>query len=454
MSLGSRWGVGVGGLLLVGCGEVLLGSYGVDVGGGQGNDGVRTLDGGPSVQGGSGGAGQAGSETGVGGAGVGGSTGVGGLTGLGADGGSGGATIGGSGGAGAAGPTPGGTPLEQVLLYDGPTPTSCRGLGLSCGNAENCCTPSRVEGGRFRLGVGNGNNNPEAPAQISSFWLDRYEVTVERMQAFVAAYDDWRGQGNPVEGAAEHERIPDSGWHRQWAVELPETRADLEAQLVCNPYATLPASPNPWSLPINCVTWYVAFAFCAWDGGRLPTNAEWEFAATGGALQRPYPWGDEPPTPELATYGCREDGSAQCGLEDIVPVGSHPRGAGRWSHQDMVGSLAEWVLDVAGVYPVACTDCATLADPLGVVTTRPPRWWRGGSWTSDPDSVSVAKRDGGDAWGVYDFTGIRCARQTRPPPFGAPRDAGAVPRDAGAEPLDAGAVPRDASAPTAGQDGR
>jgi sulfatase modifying factor 1 len=383
VSQGAIWGVGAGGLLLVGCGEVLLGSYAGEAGGGgQGSQAAEVPDDGTSMQSG-------GSSGGVDRLpGAGGSAGVGGLTGV----------------------SPAGAPLEQMLLYDGPTPTSCLALSVSCGQADNCCAPSRVEGGRFRLGVDNPNGNPEAPAQISSFWLDRYEVTVERMQAFIAAYDDWRGQGNPEAGAAEHERIPGSGWHPEWTAELPATRQELEAQLLCNPYATLPSSPNSWSLPINCISWYVAFAFCAWDGGRLPTNAEWEYAATGGALQRPYPWGGEPPSPELATYGCGESGPPACGLEDISPVGSHPLGAGRWSHQDMLGSLEEWTLDVAGVYPVACSDCATLADPLGLVTSRPQRWWRGGSWLTESSSLAVAKRDGGDAWGVYDFTGIRCAR--------------------------------------------
>jgi formylglycine-generating enzyme required for sulfatase activity len=99
--------------------------------------------------------------------------------------------------------------------------------------------------------------------------------------------------------------------------------------------------------PKNSINWYMAVAFCHFDGGRLPTDAEWKYAAAGGDEQRPYPWGAEPPTPERAVYNCTGDGDKSCSIADILPVGARPSGAGRWGHMDLAGSMFEWTLDGA-----------------------------------------------------------------------------------------------------------
>jgi hypothetical protein len=80
------------------------------------------------------------------------------------------------------------------------------------------------------------------------------------------------------------------------------------------------------NLPMNCMNWYEAFAFCAWDGGRLPTEAEWNYAAAGGDQQRAYPWSSPPGALVLdaahASYydgtDCVGDGLPDCALTDLL----------------------------------------------------------------------------------------------------------------------------------------
>lgn len=173
--------------------------------------------------------------------------------------------------------------------------------------------------------------------KVKAFSLDKLEVTVGRMRAWVAAgqpvpkvgdvlYDD--GEGHTVKWSAKAKvQLGDKlggGWKR---------------------YDTWAGGDD--TRPKNFVTWYTAAAFCAWDGGRLPTDAEWVAAALGGAEDRPYPWGTEEPTPEHAVFNCMGDGNGQCALSDILPVGSRPKGAGRWGHLDLAGSMFEWTLDAA-----------------------------------------------------------------------------------------------------------
>lgn len=146
--------------------------------------------------------------------------------------------------------------------------------------------------------------------------------------------------------------------------------------------------------------------FCIWDGGFLPSEAEWEFAAAGGSAQREYPWGEAAPgrNNAYAIYGCEyPDGMGGCvGLSTIAPVGSPPDGAARWGQLDLAGELFEWTLDWGATYVDPCVDCAYLnATTTGHVN-------RGGDFIDGIDSMRSASREWG--MGRYAITGFRCAR--------------------------------------------
>jgi sulfatase modifying factor 1 len=287
----------------------------------------------------------------------------------------------------------------------------CAGLPATCGpgGASDCCASAVVDAGTFfRSYDGATFTNQNYPATVSAFRLDTYEVTVGRFRTFVAAYP----ASLPTGGAGKNpNNASDPGWDaNNWPAIMPLDQAALVAGIKCDTNLqtwTDKPSTNE-TRPINCVTWYEAFAFCIWDGGRLPTEAEWNYAAAGGSEQRVYPWSDGVLVGDKASYfngvDCVGDGLAGCQLTDLVRVGTKALGNGKWGQADLAGNVAEWALDWNFPYVVSCTDCAyTTPGPLS-------RALRGGNFWSNAQFVSASSRGnmapGDRGWG----NGIRCAR--------------------------------------------
>lgn len=291
-------------------------------------------------------------------------------------------------------------------------PPSCRNATERCGpERDSCCATLPVTGGPVWVPSPDGLR---VRVNVSSFNLDKYEVTLGRFREFIADYERWRALDNPKLEAGSHPRIPGSGWQERYDEHLPDGAALLErAVRECNtiPLSTLDLPNTSERVPLNCVSWFEAAAFCAWDEGRLPTFAESMHAATGGELDRTYPWGNEPtPTRLYALHGCAlGQERPECTASYVLPVGSHPAGAGFYQHADLAGSMTEWMLDGSPyVFTEGCTDCAGLMD--AGAATEPLRYWRGGSWLDPAESLVNDNYQIVDPSLRLHFVGLRCAR--------------------------------------------
>lgn len=179
-------------------------------------------------------------------------------------------------------------------------------------------------------------------------------------------------------------------------------RPDLEHRFV--------TWPDHDDHPVNTVSFKDARYYCYLKGKTLPTEAQWEWAATGGD-GRTYPWGDEPASCERADYvpgvlghpagdaGCRGGGPS--------PVGSHPKGDKIWPDgaiHDLAGNVWEWCLDNYEPYPQK-----TLTDPLVWRAEDLPHVVRGGGWNRSHQGIKAAFRGAAVVGYRVPGLGFRCA---------------------------------------------
>jgi formylglycine-generating enzyme required for sulfatase activity len=219
---------------------------------------------------------------------------------------------------------------------------------------------------------------PTHSVTVGSFYIDRYEVTNARYKKFLDKNPRWRR--DHIEA-----RYHNGNYLKHWDGDnYPKEKADH---------------------PVTNVSWYSAVAFCRWEGKRLPTEAEWEYAARGGLSGKAFPWGDEPVDKTRANY-------IGSGIKGTARVESYP--ANGYGLFDMAGNVWEFTADEWGPYPSSpqvnpvAGGNLFLDDTFYTVTSR--RVIRGGSWGGAPVNLRVAYRDSHPPEGARDFVGFRCAK--------------------------------------------
>lgn len=143
-----------------------------------------------------------------------------------------------------------------------------------------------------------------------------------------------------------------------------------------------------------------------WDGGFLPSEAEWNYAAAGGVEQRVYPWSAAYP-PGSTTISSAY--AVYTGATNTQIVGSKsPLGDGKWGQTDLAGNVHEWVLDLfkSTYNETTCTDCAFTYAPGEYF-----RMMRGASFANDDVELIVSKRFNSMPGRRAESMGIRCARK-------------------------------------------
>ena len=214
-----------------------------------------------------------------------------------------------------------------------------------------------IKGGTFKMGTDDAtaddSDKPAHDVTLKDFYIDQHEVTNEQYQQFVK----------------QTGRKPPDGW----------TGTDFPA--------------GEGKFPVVNVSWHDAKAYAAWAGKRLPTEAEWEYAARG-AEGRIYPWG-QAWSPQLSN-------SLEDNRKGPMAVGSYPRGATPEGVTDLAGNVSEWVEDVYAPYEGSkakpdpnCPGCKS---------------YRGGAFSAPKERLKTTYRWWDDPNLKWNYMGFRCAK--------------------------------------------
>lgn len=303
------------------------------------------------------------------------------------------------------------SPVEDSLSRDVPSNVGSYGA-RSCDDvrtsADRVCVPGGafVLGDRFYRPVGETplTTRPERIVRISRFVVDRQEVSVKRYRDAIT-----RGFSAPIAVKATERDGP------------PGTTRD-EA---CT-FSVAPRGREDY--PLSCVSWVTADAFCRFEGGSLPTEAQWEYVALAAARARKsiYAWGDDPPTCDHAVYA-RSAFSSDCAAMGEGPqeIGAASLDTAPLGVRDLGGGLEEHVVDSMADFSDACWTSVPPDDPRCTKPTTPEcaldpaslecrlagefrHVTRGGGWTSFADQMRGIRRGAMQGGAMSEHVGFRC----------------------------------------------
>ena len=220
------------------------------------------------------------------------------------------------------------------------------------------------------------NEMPAHEVTVSDFRIDRFEITNSRFNTFLAANPRWLPEN--VMPASHNGRYLES-WN---AGRFPQGQAEH---------------------PVVFITWHAAQAFCRRSGGRLPTEAEWEYVARAGD-EREFPWGNELPATDRANYGAS-------GIDATVAVGSYP--PNEFGVHDLAGNVWEflydtWTEEYAAAARVDPVSGGLIADE-NTLQVSGRRAVRGASFGGSVVNLRTRWRDSHIVTNAIGFVGFRCA---------------------------------------------
>lgn len=287
------------------------------------------------------------------------------------------------------------TPTQTPTPTETPTPTATPTpeIGAEQIREKDNMVMVYIPAGTYMRGSENSIDIDETPARditISAFYMDKYEVSAGQFVLFLNELGTHRAACGTNQLDCARTAPEFSG------VYIVETGNSYQ------PYYVIKQGYDNY--PVDHVSWFGARDYCRWAGGRLPTEAEWEYVARG-TDGRIYPWGNEEPERTLAVFATE--------YTALLPVDTLPRGASPFGVHHMAGSLWEWINDwYAEDYYTWSPDENPQGPPQGT-----DRIARGGSWVIDNTALTIRAANRGffKPLSFRADIGFRCAYDLVPP---------------------------------------